>query len=560
MATPPPSISGLDRYTGPWSSREAAHLLRRTMFGPTLEQINHAATLGLDRCMELLMDDGHLPQEGPINPGKYLNGGGEVAVDDKHIAVGQPWVSKKNGAWEMGTLPEDGEDFVHVQASRNQALRAWKTEQILKEEINIHEKITLFWHNHFAIAAETAQFEFLHIITLMEHALGNFRDLVKLITLDPAMLFFLNGNENTQEAPNENFARELFELYTIGKGAAAAPGDYTHYTEEDIREAAKVLTGWKVNVGALIDYGKAKTELSSNNLCVFFNHQHDSSVKQFSHRFGGATISNNGSTEYKDLIDMIFQQDECARFICRKLYRWFVYYRIDDDIENHIIEPMSEILLEHDYHIKPALEALLTSVHFFEVASFGQMIKNPYDFVMSILKPFGYNQIEFQHPFENFRFHFSVTQLFSLLQMNYFSPPNVAGWKAYYQEPLYYRTWITATSLNFRTQLTKNFALGANDRDAGLNVLKFLEEIPFANDPNKLLDELQKIFFPRDLDDGQRNYLKEILIPGLPDFEWTIEYDQYLANPQDDDLRSSIELKVRKLFSTILSMPEFYLS
>ena len=141
-----------------------------------------------------------------------------------------------------------------------------------------------------------------------------------------------------------------------------------------------------------------------------------------------------------------FPKDEVSKFICRKLYRWFVYYNIDDDVEQNVIEPMAQLLVDNNYEIAPVLEALLKSEHFYDIENYGCMIKNPMDFTMALI-----NQFEVQIPTDlelQYRTGLGyLYQFLALLQMQYYNPPNVAGWKAYYQEPSYYQIWTNSVTL-----------------------------------------------------------------------------------------------------------------
>ena len=190
------------------------------------------------------------------------------------------------------------------------------------------------------------------------------RQLTKDVTLDAAMLLHLNGYLNTKLAPDENYARELQELFTVGKGPDSL------YTEDDVIAAARVLTGWRVN---------------TNTFEVFLEDSgHDTASKKFSAFYNGTTIagSANAADEVYRFIDMIFATDECARFICRKLYRFFVSSNIDDSTEMNVIEPLAAILRNNNYEIKPVLETLFKSEHFFDPAFRAAYIKGPFDFIV----------------------------------------------------------------------------------------------------------------------------------------------------------------------------------
>lgn len=531
--TKPMLNSGLEPYAGEWTFEQAAHLLRRATFGPTYTQMKTAVSEGMDNIVAQLLEDLPMPEE-PIN---YF------FQEDPNVPVGETWVNAP-------TLED-----VNVTGYRARSLRAWTFRNVIHEGINIREKMVLFWHNHFVSAFNNdPRYTYRYSQTLRENALGNFREFVKKITIEPSMLRYLNGNENSVQAPNENYARELMELFTLGKGELAGPGDYTTFTEDDVIAMAKVLTGWR-DVGLNSD--NPDIEIGA----VFRPFRHDTSTKQLSHRFDNVIITNNDEEEYIDLINLIFQREEPAYFICRKLYRWFLYYTIDENAEANVIAPMAQLMIENDYNIKPVLEALFKSAHFYDILNMGPMIKNPLDFILSIIKQFelnAYNNI--------IQEYFLWNQLFRLsepLEMVYYAPPDVAGWKAYYQEPAYYRIWINSVTLPLRTEFTNRMAttgIALGDRQINLDVLTFVTTIDTPEDPNLLIEAFVKILFPRPITDSQKANLKEILIPGLPDFEWTVEYGQYAENPEDSDLADAIEAKLRTLVATMMSMPEYYLS
>ena len=525
--------SGLEPYSGPWAYEQAAHLLRRSMFAPTYTQIKAAAGQGLEATLELLFSE--LPQpEPPLN--YYYQ-------DDPNVPVGATWIDAPYSA------------SANFAPYRNQSLRAWAMLQLFQEGVSVREKLTLFWHNHFAVSnINDAKFMYRHIALLRSNAWGNFRELVKAVTIDPAMLRFLNGNQNTGNAPNENYARELLELFTIGKGPLAGPGDYTNYTEEDISAMARVLTGWRD-----IGFNTINPDLEVSS--VFLSNRHDNGSKQLSHRFDDIIINNMGQDEYAHLIDIIFQKAEVARFICRKLYRWFIYYHIDDNAEQNVIGQMAQVLIDNDFEIRPALMALLRSEHFFDMLNVGPMIKNPLDFIVSSVKTF-----EVPLPPELPRLYNTMQRFFSssiLQQMEYFNPPSVAGWKAFYQEPLYYRTWINATTLPIRMLITDAMAgpgFVVNGFRVQIDPLSFVATLENPFDPNAVVEEFSRILFPQPITDGQKAVLKDILIPGLPDYEWTVEYSDYLASPDNAALAEAVASKLRQLLQAMLSMPEFYLS
>ena len=532
VSTLPPD-SGFEPYIGEWGIEQAAHLLRRTTFGATYAEIKAAVTNGLDTTIATLLEEKPLPSP-PLNYNQN---------DDPNVSIGEPWIDAIYTAQSQ-------------QGSRRRSLNAWTMGQMLNDGISIREKMVLFWHNHFVTqmsVVQDAKYLYLYSTTLRENAIGNFKNLVKAITIDPAMLRYLNGNQNSKFAPNENYARELLELFTIGKGELAGPGDYTTFTEDDVVEIAKVLTGWR-------DLGYFTQEEGVTVGAVFLPFRHDTTTKQLSHRFNNITISDAGDQEYSNLIDIIFQQDEVARFICRKLYRWFVYYEIDDTVESEIIEPMAQLLIINGYNITPVLEGLLKSAHFYDLDHQGCMIKNPLDFIISIFRQFEIPVSE--QLFPQYQTWFTISRFSPQLQMEYYEPPNVAGWKAFYQAPAFYQIWLNSVTLPIRMDFTTRIVMQGY-QIAGqtliIDALDFLSKIDDPADVNNVINEFVQILLPRAVTENQHAFLKEVLIPGLPDYEWTAEYTDYINDPGNEPLANSVRTKVRNLFTTILTMSEYYL-
>lgn len=527
--------TGLAAYTGTWGYEEAAHLLRRCLFGPTQSQIGMVEQMGLNAAITMLTATVVTPDP-PVNYGN---------ANDPDVPIGDTWVDAplSNG----------------VNNSRRNSLIAWWTGQMINQGLNLTEKMTLFWHNHFATEMNVysdARYGYKHLALLRQHALGNFKTLVTEITVDPAMLRYLNGNQNIVGRPNENLSRELLELFTIGKGPLISPGNYTNFTEQDVIEGAKVLTGWldKVN----------RTGPNANVRAEFIAARHDTSTKTFSTAFNNQTITDNGADEYKDLIAMIFAKSETAKHICRKLYRWFVYYTIDTQVEQDIIDPLATILINNNFDIKPVLEALFKSEHFFDTLNQGCIIKNPIDYTLSMVRQF---EVEIPDVTTNlgeaYRIWLTVAEIAAVQQMSLMNPPSVAGWPAYYQEPLFHEGWITSATLGTRSSFAKDMVLtGVGNRRGSIIIdpLAFLGVVSDPSDPNVLIGEWVKLLFPQPLLQSQLDFLKEALIPGLPDYEWTIEYSDFLLNPNDQLLRDAITAKLRALLVTITSMAEYYLS
>jgi uncharacterized protein (DUF1800 family) len=534
----------LDTFSGDWSAENARHLLKRTSFGITPNLVDEAVNLGLPATINKLFEVTPLPDP----PLKYEpDGTGRGEINDPDTKQGETWVT----APIYPDLPTSQERN-RVYRARNRSMYAWSFLQMQNAGISIREKLTLFWHNHFVAENPNPHREYYYMDILRKNALGNFKELTKQITIDPNMLIYLSGNENQNTSPNENYSRELLELFTIGKGVSVGNGDYTNYTEEDVVQIAKVLTGWRAR------WIRHEDPLNS----YFTNNRHTEGSKTLSHRFNNAVIAENGANEYKDVIDVIFQQEECSRFITRKLYRWFVKETITDELETNIIEPLAKIVRDNNYDITPALKVLFSSEHFFENTFC--MIKSPVDLMLSVTKSLLYEapktSVEDEYYFA-YLLYLAATDL----EQSIFHHPDVAGWKAYYQEPLFYRTWVNTYTLPKRLEFCKIIVTGGKLTIDKKNytvpplvpVLLVASKIENAEDPNMLIKELANQLFNYAISQNQVDNLKEFLIQGLPDFEWTVEYSDYLANPSDNGLKASVESKLRNLIGTMVQMSEF---
>jgi hypothetical protein len=535
----------LDTYSGNWSAKEARHLLKRTSFGVTQAMVNTSVADGLLETIHKLFVEHSLPEP----PLKFLPDGiGNGEIIDPAASYEETWVN--------GNVTPNVDDStspgIVILRNRTQSFYAWSFLQMQDAEMSIREKLTLFWHNHFVSVHKNPHIEYYYMNKLRSNSLGNFKEITKQITIDPNMLRYLSGNENTNTAPNENYSRELLELFTIGKGDSVGNGDYTNYTEDDIVEMAKALTGWRArglsNEDALNGY--------------YTDNRHSSGDKNLSHRFNNAVISENGEDEYKDLIDTIFEQDECSKFITRKFYKWFVNSELTDEIETNIIEPLAKIVRDNDYEIVPALKILFASDHFFENTFC--MIKSPIDLMFSATKSL---MVSAPTTSTEEQYNFALTLYLTCTDLNQsiFNHPDVAGWKAYYQAPLYYKSWVNSYLLPKRLDYCRILVTGGDliidekkyNVPPLVPVLNITAGIINAEDPNILITELANQLFNYEITDSQITSLKDILIPGLPDFEWTVEYTDYLADTSNVSLALSVDKKLRSLIAVMVQMSEF---
>lgn len=533
--TPPPT-TGLAPYTGPWTESEVIHLLKRALFGAKRSDIAYFKTLTCAQAVDLLLT---LPPDPPAPPVKEYATPANATNPDTNILQGDTWVNDPNNDGTVNSL-------------RRNSFKKWWMGLMINQDQNLREKMTLFWHNHLATESTdvNAQFLYKHHAMLRSFALGNFKALMKAVTIDPAMLVYLNGQLNQAVAPDENYGRELQELFCCGKG----PGSL--FTEEDVQASARVLTGWRNNVNTISSF--------------FDNNRHDKKDKQFSSFYNNTVIvGKNGPTageeELDAMLDMIFATNEVAEYMCRRFYRWFVYYDIDETVENNIIKPLAVIFRNANYEVAPVIRTLLMSEHFYDILSRGCQIKSPVDLAVGLCR-------EFEIPFEpapeyaiNYgHWNYLVNQCANL-QQNIADPPDVSGWKAYYQEPQFYEIWINSDTLPKRNQFTDTMVMNGFTFGGKRMIIDGAELAKtFLNpgDPNQLINEFTKLMYRLDISDASKAQIKkDILLGGQSeDYYWTNAWNQYINNPGDMANTTTVRNYIRDLIKYLMNLAEYQLA
>jgi len=274
----------------------------------------------------------------------------------------------------------------------------WVNRLVTTDEL-LREKMTLFWANHF-VCRDTNIFHIQQYNnTIRNNALGDFGDFVKAISKEAAMIKYLNNKQNRKQKPNENFARELMELFTLGEG---------HYTEEDIKESARAFTGYSHDFEGEF---------------VLRKRRHDYGFKTF--------FDHTGRYDGDDIIDMILEQKQCARFICRKIYSYFV----NEIIDEHKVEELATVFYK-DYNIENLMRHLFMSDWFYDEVHIGSKIKSPIEFLVGMTRTV---PVEFKKTKD-------VLKIQKLLGQILLNPPNVAGWKGG-------KSWIDSNTIMLRLKL-----------------------------------------------------------------------------------------------------------
>ncbi len=325
-----------------------------------------------------------------LSPGDILES--EMYSSLTHAIIGD--IKQSSGTDMSGDSRKNNQIFIR---SLN---AAWMAE-MATTPASINEKMAFFWHNHFACKPRLPGHAEEYIRILRMHALDNFGDLLRAVSKSAAMLVYLNNIQNKASAPNENFAREVMELFTLGRDNG--------YTEKDIREAARAFTGWSVNV---------------NGEFMVRHRLHDNGIK--------SVLGNTGNLTGDDVIDILLQNKQTARYLSHKWVRYFVNHQGDPKLEQRVADE----LFHSNYDIKRALYVLFTSASFYEQRHIGSRIKSPVELITGIQRQLGV-QIKNTN---------SLIYLQRSLGQTLLDPPNVSGWPDG-------KAWVDSASLNFRLKL-----------------------------------------------------------------------------------------------------------
>jgi hypothetical protein len=464
----------------PWGRKWAAHLYRRAAFGPSREELLEAERLGPQGTLDLLFRG--RPDADEV---------AETLADVGRIAAERD---------------EDGEQ-----------LRGWWLYVMLQGGHPLREKLTLFWHNHFATSIAKVQspvLMFRQNCLLRKHALGRFGPFLQAVSRDGAMLLWLDANGNLKGRPNENYARELMELFSLGVG---------HYTEQDVRAAARAFTGWRTD-------GERFT---------FDPRFHDGGAK--------TVLGQTGPWDGGDVVRIVLEQPAAARFLVRKLYHCLVSERtVPPDA---LLEPLCASFRKSDYDIAALVRTILSSRHFYSAHAFRQRIKGPVEYVLGAVRGVYRRCDEAEADYRPLPQQVLVGRLTAMGQQ-LFAPPNVKGWPGGL-------SWLNTSTLLERDNFAAALALGALWRNApaggGPGDTPEEPAPPRALDPARLLDE-EGVRRPGDV----VRALVDLYLPGGVRLEVRAKLVAFVAegSPSGDALAR----RVREAVHAIMTMPEYHLA
>jgi uncharacterized protein (DUF1800 family) len=529
----PGATSGLEEYSGPWGTEQVVHLLKRTLFGASMADVAYFSAMSMSDAVDALLTPTAAPTSQPLN---------DYGADVTGVAAYATWIG-------TGELYQDA----NLNASRVGSMQSWWMGQLLNQGRSIHEKMTLFWHNHFAVDATQhfsdtpAQLWYNQYMTLRANALGLFPALLKAITLDPAMLIFLNGNTNVATAPNENYGREMQELYTQGKGVNSL------YTQTDVHNAARVLTGHTID---------------ANYNYQFLPGNHDDTDKQFSAYYGNEVITGYsgaaGAGELDVLIAMELATQESAKFLCREIYNFFIYYVDDATVETDIITPLAEVFRNSGYNITTMMSTLLKSQHFYDFTYTGAcLIKSPLDFLVGLCREYAVAMPT--DPAGQYNFWGMILNQATILQQEVLAIPVVAGWYAYYEAPIYHELWINSSTYpqrNYYTDLLISNGDMLNGTPLVIDPMAFTQSLSNPSDPIQLTTDACNLLLSVPLDaNTQELIMRTILLSNQTNNAyWTQAWQAYVANPSDMTSYTTVFNRLQAFYKYLMDLPEYQLS
>ena len=572
----------LNPYAGEFGPNQKKHLLNRTMVGYCHRHQKDLENLNLDQSIDLIFREDSFKE--PTNIYYWDKNAQEYKerYESEDVGPNEPFINRAYTRLRPTFEEQHGHE-------RRMAVRWSMYGGMYKQLTSIHYKLFLFIHNlvptdAFTQLGHKGGYNYSKLV--FDHCFKSYKDFIYNVTLDGSMLVYLNLYLSKKETPDENYAREVQELFTVGKRP------FAKFTEKDVREVARALVGWRH------DYDKIVYEEGHENIPRFEPWNHDTGDKQFSSFYGNKIIRGKegdaGANELQEVVDMLFETQENSIYIARRLYQFFVYPALSDEIEDKIIKPLAKIYRDNNYSLVEPLKVLLKSKHFYENQIENSLIKSPIDFAMGLLKEtdlidngvlhhwdgnnsywslFEPNHFGEKEKDNNY-LRYQITQELSFwggsdLGMELLFPPSVSGWPAFYQEPVYDLFWINSSTITRRIKLSDgylrwgawmNIFKGDNGIQKQYNLVEYLNSYKNPASINPFIDELIFRFLGGEPSIGTREKIKQALIGDINENHWTEEIEKIInSSSPDKNSYQSIKYRLNNAFEVINLLGEFHL-
>ncbi len=529
-------MATLTPYTGVLGPINAAHLLRRATFKINKTRINEFANYNVAQAMSALFAPLTLQVPEPVG----FDG----------LPVMKTYANPTlNG-------------YVYDSSS----ITGWYLREAMHS--NTFQLKAAFWlHSMFIISSGSdstlAFFDYLQLLNYYSDK--SLKVFAKNISRCSMMSVYLSNNLNTKNAPNENYAREFLELFTILKGPQDGPSSYTNYTEHDVQMAAKVLTGFKnIPDSQRSSYWNNESHVPLNKKTFS---EHDITNKTFSSKFGGQTITGATTAigmdaELDAFIDMVFNQQATALNFARRMYRYYVKSDITPDIETGVITPLATHLMANDYNISSALQLLLSSKHFYDAEDstqydqiIGAKIKSPLELFLLMYSQF---QINIPNPFSNALHNFWLfrNMNFSAIGMSLYSPTSVVGYIPISQEP-YDNLWVNTAVLRSRYNQPFDLLISGfnySGYTTKLDIPTFVRDSGHFSNPGSavtLISDMYDLLLSVVPTGSRHTYFEQSLLGGLSATSWQFEWNNYYNTGNDTAVRIALTRFVTAIVKSV---------
>ena len=570
----------LSKYNGEFGVVQKKHLLNRTMVGFCNRHYKDLEGLNIDQAIDLIFtkDTMQEPKNNyywVLSKEEYKEKYISEDVEPNQPFIDRPYLSYPGNREYLGD-------------ERRRAFFSSIYENIYNQKTSIHWRLFLFLHNLVPskfdnFLGHKGMFNYTKLV--FDSCFSSYKDFIYNVTFDGSMLYYLNLARSTKEKPDENYAREIQELFTVGKRP------FAKFTEQDVREAARLL------VGCGVDFGITVLGEGHENTPIFNSSNHDTGDKQFSPFYDNKIIrgreGDEGIEEVKEFVDMLCQTEENSIYIVRRLYQFFVYPSLTEEIEELIIKPLSKIYKENNFSLIEPLKVLLKSEHFYLNNIENSLIKSPIDFIIGMIKEtdivnkgvlyvndgmnnynslFNYNYFgEKEKDISHIKYQIGMTIKYNSenLGMGLLAPPSVSGWPAYYQEPVYDLFWLNSSTFQSRFNLIGDFMSNGVWIDALINgrqiryrpnIIEYLNSFSNPFEYTSFIEEMTFRLLGGEPSSSTLLGLNQALLGGNSEDHWKEELEKILLtdNP-DESSYYSISWRIGAAFEVVGTSGEFHL-
>lgn len=569
----------LDPFDGDFGYNEKRHLLNRSIVGYATRHMDDLNGLDIDQTIDLIFTPEELAEPRNIyyqdlNSEEYRN---LFLTED--VGPNQPFINRPYRHHSLGSDEEFGHERVI-------SLMSIIYRGMYDQSTSIHWKLFVFLHNlvpTYPYDRNGHKGMYNYTKLLFESCFSSYKDFIYNITINESMLFYLNLGLSKKETPDENYAREIQELFTQGKRP------FSGFSESDVREIARALVGW--NYGEDWRYSEGH-----ENPTVFDPNNHDTGDKYFSSYYNNRIIrgrsGQEGREELREVVDMLFETNKSAIYILTRLYQFFVYPTITDEILSEIIEPLAQVFRDTNYSLVEPLKILLKSKHFFSSQIPNSIIKSPLDFEMGMMKEVDIKNGILYHHFNDERFiygdlepsffeskekdpsyieYMMSQRLFNdgkELGMRLLWPPSVSGWQPFYQSPAYDMFWFNSSTSKSRAKICRNLLFpgmwlnvvkDSGEVNLAPNFKEYIRNFENRNSVDSILSQLLDRFINVAISENTKTRLKESLLGGNSEIHWVEAMDNFYSESPDMNLYHNTTRRIGLTIASITILGEFQL-